>query len=578
MPLPTTYTWPLPAPTGSSPPPPFNPGPPVTSLPSFSDPRKLQFGPGIRFANVPGGKASNAQQLNGKGQVFHVSTVIGAHGHADSIDDKSGVVQSRRRSNFKRVPAAVRHYETRQSDRFGNPVTPGVGQYPPGYQFVTIDPGFWNATALQNVKFPVSRYTALPLADLRIFKAGGLDATGTPSSGSEIYATGSGIWANLPDMPGQKSLGASALLPNGDVLVLGGSGSSAADSTSSFHYSIVQNSWKVTSVPSGTIVPRQDFQIIALNDGRILAPGGCGLLSGTSQFTGSELFIPSGTGGTYGNPPNEYWTGSISIPLYPFNRRGYTLTKLNDGSVLMLGGYDPQTLQNYAHALRYVPSNISLPGSRGTWIIEASMSFARSGHAACLLDDGKVLVAGGNGGPGSNLAGAFPWPMGAAQGSRVAIPEAEIFNPGNATLTDSGWSGSITTRIGSVTASDGGIYTTGSFAWSAPLVYGSGTWSLAGQMRRKRARFAIMPLRLDGHEGRVLVAGGFDDNTYLTSSELFDYEFKTWTEITPMQQPSAWVMAFLLSNNPYQVMVPSGETTGSLPNALSVTQILQTTG
>jgi hypothetical protein len=583
MPLPTSYSWPIPIPTGSSPPPPFNPGPPVTSNPTFNDPRKKQFGSGIRFANVPGGKASNAQPLNGKGQVFHVSTVIGAMGHVDNLFDKSGVVQSRSRGNFKQVPASVRHFEIKSSDRFGNPITPGVGQYPPGFQFVTIDPGFWNNAAIQNVNYPASRYMAQHMSGTNyIFKAGGLSATGTPMTGSEIYNTGSGVWVTASDMPGPKSGGAMALLPNGDIIVLGGSGSSPADATASFHYGVTASLWLITPFVSSALCPRNEFQIMALNDGRIFAPGGCGLLSGTSKFTGSELLIPAGMGGVYANPAVEYWTGSIPIPLYPFNREGYSLTKMNDGTVLLLGGHDPLTLQPYAHALRYVPRNVQTPGSQDTWVIEPSMSFSRSGHSAILLDDGKVLVAGGNGGPGSNLAGRLPWLMGAQFGSRVAIPDAEVFNPGPGLSADVGWSGSIRTVLGSVTASDGGMYMTGTFQWTGRLVYGSGSWSSGGQMRKKRAYFNMLSLRLDGAEGRVVVAGGFDDETYLSSSEIFDYEFRTWTEITSMQVPTARSRIFNLNLNtalrPFIVMVPSGETTGSRPNTIAGSQILQTNG
>jgi hypothetical protein len=553
------------------------------ALPSFNDPRKKQFGSGIRFANVPGGKSTNAQQLNGKGQVFHVSTVIGAMGHVDMFSDKSGVVQSRRRANFRPVPAAVRHFEINGSDRFGNPITPGVGQYPPGFQFVTIDDGFWNNTPLQNVMFPVSRYMALQLTGSNyIFKVGGLDATGTPSSGSEIYNTGSSLWINIPPMPGPKSYGAMALLPNGDVLVLGGSGSSAADSTASFHYSQTASVWFPTPFLSSALCPRYEFSMIALNDGRIFAPGGCGLLSGTSQFTGSELFIPSGTGGVYANPRVEYWTGSAGIPLYPFNREGYSLTKLNDGTVLLLGGHDPLTLQPYAHALRFVPSNISLPGSNGSWVVEPSMSFARSGHRAILLDDGKVLVAGGNGGPESNLAGRLPWQVASQYGARAAIPDAEVFNPGPGVGPDVGWSGSISTHLGSFTGSDGGRYITGSFTWSQPLIYGSGSWSQAGQMRKARTHFSMIALRHDAAEGRVLVAGGFNDETYLSGAEIFDYEHRGWHEVTHMQQPSARARIFNLnldtSQSPWVFMMPSGETTGSRPNALAGSQVFQTNG
>jgi hypothetical protein len=584
MALPTSYSWPIPVPTGSSPPPPFNPGPPVNAIPSFNDPRKKQFGSGIRFANVPGGKSTNVQQLAGQGQVFHVSTVIGAKmSHVDFFADQSGVVQSRKRGNFKPVPSAIRHFDIKEADRFGNPILPGTGQYPPGFQFITYDDGFWNNTPLQQVNYPASRYMALQMVGTNsIFKAGGLDAGGSPMTGTEIYSTGSSMWITASDMPGAKSYGAAALLPNGDILVLGGSGSSAADSTASFHYIVTSSLWATTPFLSSALVPRVEFAMVSLNDGRVFAPGGCGLISGTSQFTGSELFIPSGTGGVYANPRVEFWTGSISIPLYPFNRQGYSLTKLNDGTVLLLGGHDPLTLQPTSHALRYVPSNIFLPGSNGTWVIEPSMSFARSGHRAVLLDDGKVLVAGGNGGPGSNLAGRLPWQVAGQYGARAAIPDAEVFNPGPGVGPDVGWSGSISTVLGSFTGSDGGHYTTGSFSYIGPLIYGSGSWSSGGQMRKARTHFSMIALKNDSAEGRIMVAGGFNDETYLSSSELFDYEHRVWHEVTPMQQPTARMRIFNLNLNlaqsPYVLMVVSGETTGSRPNAFAGSQVFQTNG
>lgn len=590
MPLPTSYSWPIPAPTASAPSPPFNPGPPVASVGGRTDPRRRQFsGQGIRFANVPGGKASNIVTLGvgkhapGLGQIFHVNTVLGAASLSDNFNDLSGVIRNRRRGNFKQVPEAVRHYAIQQNDRFGNPITPGVGQYPQGYQFVTIDPGIWNTPPTENVNFAVSRYAGAMMPGTGfIMKAGGLDATGTPSSGSETFNSGTGLWIKRPDMPGPKSYGASAILPNGDFFILGGSGSIAGDLTASFSYSSGVNAWAATPFLSSALVPRKEFQIVALDDGRIFAPGGCGLLSGTSKFTGSELFIPAGMGGVYANPLQGYWTGSIPIPFYPFNREGYTLTKLKDGTVLLLGGRDPISQQNHRSAFRYVPRNFNLPGSQDTWVIEPSMSLARSGHCAVLLDDGKVLVAGGAGGIGANLAHVFPLPLGGAPGDPKAFIDAEIFDPGQSVGPDVGWSGSITTVISApFTGSDGGIYQTGSFTWFGNIIYGSGSWTPAGQMRKARSFFAMVPLRRDGTEGRVLVVGGIDAKTYLTSSEIFDYGTRTWTEVTPLQTPVARMLPFSIGqtgSSPYTTIIPAGETTGSLPNAFNGTQVGLTNG
>lgn len=589
MSLPTSYSWPLQQPTASAAPPPFNPGPPVAAVGGFANPKQKQFsGQGIRFANVPGGKASNvitlSQGLNapGVGQVFHVNTVLGAQALGDDYGDLSGVIRNRRRANFKPVPAAVRHYAIQQNDRFGNPITPGVGQYPPGYQFATIDQGTWNNLALQNVNYAVSRYMGVQITGT-IYKMGGLSAAGAPSVRFERYLTSSGLWVTGSDMPGPKSYGAAALLLNGDIVVLGGSGSSLMDMTASFHYSAALGTWSVTPWISSSLVRRQEFQMVTLDDGRIFAPGGTGITHQGAQFTGSELLIPRGQGGVYSNPANEFWTGSAGIPLYPFNREGYTLTKLRDGTVLLLGGRDPQTQQPFAHALRYVPSNYQLAGSNGTWIVEPSMSFARSGHCAVVLDDGKVLVAGGSSGPGSNLAGRLPWQMGAQYGSPNAIPDAEIFDPGSTPGYDSGWSGSINSQVvGPFTGSDGGIYTTLRLLYTGSLVYGQGSWSSAGQMRRSRSFFSLIPLRLDSNEGRVLAAGGIDGTAYLSGAEVFDYEFRTWTEVTSMQVPSARQLPFYLtafpSQKPYSLMVPAGETTGTLPNAIAGSQLFQSNG
>jgi hypothetical protein len=78
------------------------------------------------------------------------------------------------------------------------------------------------------------------------------------------------------------------------------------------------------------------------------------------------------------------------------------------------------------------------------------------------------------------------------------------------------------------------------------------------------------------------VAGGFNDETYLSSSELFDYEHRVWHEVTPMQQPTARMRIFNLNLNlaqsPYVLMVVSGETTGSRPNAFAGSQVFQTNG
>ena len=73
-------------------------------------------------------------------------------------------------------------------------------------------------------------------------------------------------------------------------------------------------------------------------------------------------------------------TGSMSTA-----RVNHTATLLNDGRVLVAGGQADLLLSS---------AEIFDPAS-GTWSLTGSMSAGRSRHTATLLSDGRVLVAGG---------------------------------------------------------------------------------------------------------------------------------------------------------------------------------------
>jgi hypothetical protein len=123
-------------------------------------------------------------------------------------------------------------------------------------------------------------------------------------------------------------------------------------------------------------------------------------------------------------------------------------------------------------------------GQGGTWNITDSLHTARWFHAATLLPNGKILVAGGR---DSRL---------------IATASAELYNPA------------------------------------------SGSWSTTGSLATGRlAHIATLLLN-----GKVLVAGGAGPSSDLASAELYDPASGTWTATGSLNSAHAYHKATLLQN------------------------------
>jgi hypothetical protein len=100
-------------------------------------------------------------------------------------------------------------------------------------------------------------------------------------------------------------------------------------------------------------------------------------------------------------------TGPLQI-----GREGHTATLLPDGRVLAIGAGGNATAS---------PAEASIEAYdpvAGTWQALISMRPPRRGHTATLLPDGRVLIAGGDGGPGQPL-----------------VAESLLFDPDTGALT-----------------------------------------------------------------------------------------------------------------------------------------------
>jgi len=86
-------------------------------------------------------------------------------------------------------------------------------------------------------------------------------------------------------------------------------------------------------------------------------------------------------------------------------RDSHTATLLPDGRVLVVGGGCPPTQKCQDHA---VVAEVWDPQT-ATFEPAGSLAQLREGHTATLLPDGRVLVVGGSGWDGGDLASAEVW-------------------------------------------------------------------------------------------------------------------------------------------------------------------------
>jgi len=197
-------------------------------------------------------------------------------------------------------------------------------------------------------------------------------------------------------------------------------------------------------------------------------------------------------------------------------RYAHTATLLPGGKVLVAGGTsDAAPNPNTASAELYDPLT-------DTWSPAGSMSAIRSAHTATLLDNGKVLVAGGY--TGSPIAGA-----------ELYDPAADTWSPA-AALNIGRW-GHTATLLG-----NGKVLVAGGQGATTELYDPvANTWTMSAPMAIARSHFAATRL----NDGRVLATG---NGVGSTIAELYNPGTNTWTMAAPMMIPRSWIASALLGS------------------------------
>lgn len=229
-----------------------------------------------------------------------------------------------------------------------------------------------------------------------------------------------GGWIITEPMLAKLRYHAGVRLHNGDILVTGGYGASGPASNNSEIFDATNLKWSAAaSMNKG----RGYHNLIKLNNGSIMAIGGYGektnevLDSNYSQWSFTDTLKMSRLYGENtilmqnGNVlliggyihTNNDTTGALKeCEIYNYSKRiwevtsglnigrfGQTATLLNDGRILVTGG------NTINHGMVILNSCEIFDPSTEKWSVVAPMHYSRSGHSATLLPNGKVLVVGG---------------------------------------------------------------------------------------------------------------------------------------------------------------------------------------
>jgi len=213
--------------------------------------------------------------------------------------------------------------------------------------------------------------TATLLGTGKVLVAGGIVSNDCPRlATAELYDPTAGTFAYTGAMHVAREIAVAVKLGNGKVLIAGGGDGSGVSLASTEIYDPTAGTFAVGPTMVGR---RDDATATLLPDGRVLIVGGI------------NNDIAVGTAEIYDPTANAFTASQSSVTP----RRFHTATLLPNGKVLIAGGVNSDTNINTVNtAALYDPAS-------DTFTPTGSMQTARFYHTATLLQDGRVLVAGG---------------------------------------------------------------------------------------------------------------------------------------------------------------------------------------
>jgi len=387
-------------------------------------------------------------------------------------------------------------------------------------------------------------HAAVLLSSGRVLLAGGYNANGYLTSSEyydEEFPVG-GHWSAAGSLPAPRRSPSLTLMPNGKVLLSGGSDVALATLT----FDPATNNWS----GSGALAQaRRAHSATLLGSGKVLVAGGFVTVDTvTSYVESAELY----------DPASDTWSSAGTLATA---RAFHTATLLPSGKVLVAGGDSA----NGGAGVIVASADLYDPAT-GLWAPTGPLTTPRTGHTATLLASGKVLLVLGGLDSGDNSLGSAELYDPATERSESVRAMSVPRESHTATLLEDG----RVLVIGGHNGRRQNMEVYGSAEIFSPR---TGRFEAAGALAIPRHKHDALRLA----DGRVLVIGGADrsDRVYFSSTEIYDPKTGAFEQGPTMRNARYKIAGSSLLMSDRSVLVASGATAPEIidPHAQRVSQV-----